>query len=472
MPAAPKVSVYLTNHNYGRFIKRAIESVLAQSLQDFELIIIDDGSTDDSCAIIESYIGHPKIIPIFQQNKGLAVTNNIALHKASGRYIMRLDADDWLDEHALELLAGALDRDPTLGLIFPDYYKVDEEGQVIELVRRHDFQEVTLMDQPAHGACTMIRRQCLLDLGGYDETLLCQDGYDLWIRFIEHYKVRNLNLPLFHYRQHGNNLTRNEQRILDTRARIIERHAKSKGAPPEAVAVIPVRGRLFDPTSPALEFLGGRRLIDWTIDAALGARHVRQVLVTTPDPAILDHLASRPDPRLTGVHREAKLAMPNTGFEAALLDALDTSGVCQTTPDAVVALQVESPFRTSDHIDTAVEVMVIFDTDTVIGVRPENDRLFRHSGGGLVLAHQTTQLRLEREELYREAGGLHVARLPYLRQHKSMVGGKVGHVILDQSAALYVRSDWDWQIARTIAAGHAAQAQAQPQRRASSGHSS
>ena len=84
MQRLPKVTVYIVNHNYGRFLPRAIESVLNQSLQDFELLIIDDGSTDDSQAIIERYVGHPKVFPIFQQNKGLTVTNNIAMRKARG----------------------------------------------------------------------------------------------------------------------------------------------------------------------------------------------------------------------------------------------------------------------------------------------------------------------------------------------------------------------------------------------------
>ena len=90
----PRVTVYITNYNYARYVRQAIESVLAQTDQDFELLVIDDGSTDDSRETISEYQGHPKIRIIFQENKGLNRTNNIALKAARGRYIMRLDADD------------------------------------------------------------------------------------------------------------------------------------------------------------------------------------------------------------------------------------------------------------------------------------------------------------------------------------------------------------------------------------------
>ena len=104
----PLLSVYITNYNYGNYITQAIESVLNQSFQSFELFIIDDGSTDNSKEIIESYAQHPKVKVIYQQNKGLNITNNIALRLANGKYIMRLDADDYLVVNALEKMIDAL----------------------------------------------------------------------------------------------------------------------------------------------------------------------------------------------------------------------------------------------------------------------------------------------------------------------------------------------------------------------------
>ena len=179
------ITVYITNHNYGRYIKKAIDSVLNQTFKELELIIVDDGSTDNSKEIINRYKDNKKITSIFQKNKGLNVSNNIALRIAKGKYIMRLDADDWLDTHALEILYKSIEKNKKIGLVFPDYYEVDVQGKIINLVRRHDFKKVTLRDQAAHGACTLIRKEFLEKIGGYNASFSCQDGYDLWIKFIE-----------------------------------------------------------------------------------------------------------------------------------------------------------------------------------------------------------------------------------------------------------------------------------------------
>src|SRR5690606_40322334 len=112
----PLVSVYITNYNYGKYIRQSIESLLNQSLQDFELFIIDDGSTDSSRKIIEEYAHHPQLSIIYQRNKGLNITNNIALRVSTGKYIMRLDADDFLEPDALEIMSSKLEANPELGL--------------------------------------------------------------------------------------------------------------------------------------------------------------------------------------------------------------------------------------------------------------------------------------------------------------------------------------------------------------------
>ena len=119
------LTVYITNYNYGKYIRKAIESVFQQSFQDVELLIIDDGSTDNSKEIIEQYADRSNVRVIYQQNKGLNITNNIALQLANGRYIMRLDADDYLVADALEKMVNILEADPEIGLVFPDYYLVD-----------------------------------------------------------------------------------------------------------------------------------------------------------------------------------------------------------------------------------------------------------------------------------------------------------------------------------------------------------
>jgi CMP-N-acetylneuraminic acid synthetase len=445
------VTVYITNHNYERYLRESIESVLRQKFSAFELIIIDDGSTDGSAAILDAYEGNPKIRIVRQENQGLTVSNNIALRLARGKYLIRLDADDYLDENALLVMANHLEQHAEVGLVFPDYYLVDSEGGLIRLERRHNFTDgVSLYDQPAHGACTMIRRDCLLALGGYNEDFSCQDGYDLWIRFIEEYKISNVNLPLFYYRQHPSNLTGNETRILETRARIKEQHLRDRPML-DVLCVMPVRGTAADPQSPIFKKIGDRALLDWSIDAAREAKSVKAIVVVTSDTLVIDHVSSR-YPDVSVIRRPAELGRLNTPLEATVSYALaEWSRDTQQSADALLMLYAEAPFRGARVIDMAVNAMRLFDTDSVVAVRQETDFFYRHDGSGLTPVQRDRVLRLEREGLFRETAGMHLVKRRFFEQHNKVVGGRLGHVAVDAVAALVVRSPFDLWIAEQVA---------------------
>ena len=283
-----KVTVYITNHNYGKFLNKSINSVLDQTFQNFELIIIDDGSTDNSKEIIAQYENHPKISVIFQKQKGLNISNNVAIRLARGEYIIRLDADDWLEKNALNILSKYLDKNKDRVLVFPDYYEVNDEGLIFKRIKRHNFNKVTLLDQPAHGACTMIRKKYLQEVGMYDENFSCQDGYDIWIRLTYKYKVGNINKPLFYYRKHGNNLTNNNSKILNTRLLITKKFIKKSFKKKfSTIAIIPVRGKEANANSVTLRKLKKKPLICWTIDNALKSKSLNHIVVTSPDKKLI-----------------------------------------------------------------------------------------------------------------------------------------------------------------------------------------
>ena len=96
---------------------------------------------------------------------------------------MRLDADDWLDVNAIEIMYSKLEKNKKIELLFADYYEVNQTGKILHTIRRHDFKSVKLFDQPAHGACTLFRTKTLILNGGYDENFTAQDGVDIWLRF-------------------------------------------------------------------------------------------------------------------------------------------------------------------------------------------------------------------------------------------------------------------------------------------------
>ena len=99
-----EISVYITNYNYGSFIEDSIKSILKQTFKNFEVIIVDDGSTDNSKLILSKYLKHKKIRIINQKNQGLIKSCNTAIKAANGRFVMRLDADDFLDHKAIQLM--------------------------------------------------------------------------------------------------------------------------------------------------------------------------------------------------------------------------------------------------------------------------------------------------------------------------------------------------------------------------------
>jgi N-acetylneuraminate synthase/N,N'-diacetyllegionaminate synthase len=446
----PKVSVYIVNHNYGRFLEHAVESVLSQSFGDFELLIFDNGSTDGSAEIISRYALHEKIAAFCQDNIGLSRTNNLAIRRARGQYVLRLDADDYLHHNALELLARTLDCRGDVGLVFPDYFLVDAEGKVLEVMQRHNFNQVTLLDQPAHGACTMIRRDCLVALNGYDESYHCQDGWDLWVRFIRRYGVANLNLPLFYYRKHGNSLSDNEQRILATRSQILERASAENGRKLQALAIIPIRGPSIDPRSVALKPLAGKKLLDWTIDAALAARRISRVVVTSPDADVAAHVGSVYGERLSFFNRDWELALPAKPLDATLTALFDELPAEWRTFDAVTLLYVESPFRGARYIDAAIDALDVFNANRVMGVRYLGRPLYCHQGEGMVPLNRSELLRQECHDVYRPAGDILVIRRGqfYRDTDQDM---KIGHIELDERAAHKINSEWTWEIAETHA---------------------
>jgi CMP-N-acetylneuraminic acid synthetase len=447
----PLVTVYLANHNYARFIEQAIESVLSQSMQDFELIIIDDGSTDESRSIIERYESHPKIRTIIQENKGLIKTANVGLRAARGKYIMRLDADDYLDPEALSVMSLALETNLTCGLVFADYYYVDSEGKVFGQERRHDFSaDVSLLDQPAHGACTLIRRELLIAVGGYTEDYLCQDGYDLWLRFTDKYPVQNINSPLFYYRRHGANLTNNHKLILETRAKIKRAHAERSHKPNvDVLGILTVRGSTIDPGSLALENLDGKALIDWTIDAALAADGLRALVVSTPNEQIFDYISARYGTSVLLHKRSSVLAREGVALHQTIEDMLSSAHI-DRRPDAFMLLSDETPFITALHIDEAVNTMRIFDVDCVIPIFPESDLFYCHNGSSLEsVGHSEEEqgMRLERNYIYRKLPGMTLTNANFYFGERRAVGGVIGHVTYDAHAAFAVRTAMDLEMA-------------------------
>ena len=444
----PLVSVYITNHNYGKYLNKAIKSVLNQTHQDYELIIIDDGSKDNSKNIIKRYINHKKVISVFQKNKGLTVSNNLALRLSRGKYIMRLDADDWLDTNAIHLMSNYLEKNPRIGLVFPDYYEVDKKGNILNLVRRHDFRKVKLLDKPAHGACTMIRKECLQKIGGYNERFDRQDGYYIWIKFIQRYEVTNINLPLFYYRKHDLSLTINEAKILKTRADIIKNNIFKNNFKKKALAIIPVRGYEINPYNNFLKKLRGKPLGCWLIDVLLNTKKISKILVTTPDKKIIKYLKKKYKNKILLCRRNLSLSRINVALDETINNSINYAKNKKIKFNYIFQLNYKTPFLKSNDLDSFVHIMELFKTDEVLGVKLETDRIYKHNGNSLLLLNESSNLKLERDEIYRGIAGLRLFRKNSLKKHNK---AKIkGHYVLDQKSSHVINTELDWKIAAVI----------------------
>tara|TARA_Y100000589_G_scaffold311272_1_gene330488 strand:- start:5945 stop:7297 length:1353 start_codon:yes stop_codon:yes gene_type:complete len=437
----PLVTVYITNYNYGNYIEKSIKSLLNQSFKNFEILIIDDGSTDNSRQIIEKYSTIDKIKIIYQKNKGLIVSNNIALRLAKGKYLMRLDADDYLDNNALKIMVDEMEKDNLLGLVYPNYFIVDENENVINYRIRIPTDENNVKDNPAHGACTLIRKKFLKSIGGYDERYNCQDGYFLWINFFSKFKVKNIETPLFYYRRHGNNLTNNSEKILTTRSKIISKYFDDNEIKAgEILAIIPIRGKKYEIDSFVLEKINANQtVLDIKIEEILKSKYISKIVVSTPDNSVIEHLKKKNYKNLDIHIRDPKLARMNSGLVETVNDLLLKYNLKNF--DAFLTFSVHYPFLKNLYIDNAIKSMYLFETDSVISVRKVDDTIFRATEDGIKPFVDVENFsKLEREDLYKYSGGMIATKISHFLKESNFFGGKNGHVIIDEASSKELNS--------------------------------
>lgn len=210
----PKVTLYITNHNYAKYLKKAIDSAVQQTYDDLEILIIDDGSEDGSRGIIEKYRGIENISIYYNEHQGLTRTANFAIKHATGDLIMRLDADDYLERNAVEVLVDYFSKHNNIAAVFPGYYVTDSNENIRQAInRKHQAYFLQPDDKEPHGACLLIRKSVFSEVGHYNEVNCCRDGYDFWLKMRHKYRILAIPEFLFYYRKHGKNLTSNHKTI-------------------------------------------------------------------------------------------------------------------------------------------------------------------------------------------------------------------------------------------------------------------
>ena len=198
-----QVSVIITCHNYARYLARSIRSAVNQSFdrKDYEIIVVNDGSTDETKKVMQSFEGLIKPLHL-KKNVGLAAARNEGIKKAIGRYVVNLDADDYMDDNLLMVESLFLNFNALWDAVSCDYYLVDENENHIG--------RISGKDKPI--ACgVMIRTDRLFEIGLYDEKFKMREEEDLRIRFEKKHNIHNIELPLYRYRKHEKNMTNNKK---------------------------------------------------------------------------------------------------------------------------------------------------------------------------------------------------------------------------------------------------------------------
>jgi len=212
----PRVSVVIPTYNRAAMVCEAIDSVLVQTYPDFEVIVVDDGSTDGTEQVLRERYGDDRVRYFYQENQGRAVARNRGVRMSKGEYLLFLDSDDWLLPHALEVQVGFLDRRPEVDVVYGDGYYCDAEGRRLQRIseeRPAIPEEGLLAVMILHNVVVaphsaMVRRRALGLLGDpwFDERLRGTEDADLWLRLAAAgARFASHGEPVCLYRLHGEN---------------------------------------------------------------------------------------------------------------------------------------------------------------------------------------------------------------------------------------------------------------------------
>ena len=213
----PALSVLMSVYNGAAYLQQAVDSILAQTFTDFEFIIINDGSTDET-AVLLSQFTDPRLRIVHQENIGLTRSLNRGIALATGRYIARMDADDvaWPGRFAAQ--AAFLDAHPEVVLLGTAYRHVDTARHrsidIFPPTTNADIRRALLTENPICHSSAMMRRAALTAVGGYNEAFYYVQDYELWSRLAASGQVANLAEVLQTRHYHPQNLSNNFQTEL------------------------------------------------------------------------------------------------------------------------------------------------------------------------------------------------------------------------------------------------------------------
>ncbi len=240
------VSLVIATFNHARFLGEALDSALAQTLEGVEVVVVDDGSTDDTPAVLASYAGRIQVIR--QPNRGLAAARNAGLAAARGTYVGFLDADDVLMPTKLAEQVALLEGAPTVGWTYCDaLIETIATGTEMRASERFGYGarmlDGWLFPELIHGnfipaIAPLVRRTVLDAAGGFDDRLTTLEDWDLWLRLSLIAEARYRPAVLVRYRVHPGGMSEDRSRMDRNRFRVLDKLCRTRPAAVEGLGAV------------------------------------------------------------------------------------------------------------------------------------------------------------------------------------------------------------------------------------------
>jgi len=232
----PKISVIIVTHNRAALLLRAIDSVLAQSFKDFELLIVDDDSSDNTEFLVKAYLIDERVKYFkIQKQKSIAAVRNFVWPYTHGKYIAVLDSDDiWIDKDKLQKQYDFLEKNVDVVLLGAAAVQINEKGveigRVAKPLKDEDIKKEFFVKNPFFHSSVMFRREAITPPFVYDDKISFGEDWDLWLRLGEKNKLANLADELIAYCVHNNNEAKKHslKAVLDV-FQVIKKHRKCYG---------------------------------------------------------------------------------------------------------------------------------------------------------------------------------------------------------------------------------------------------
>jgi glycosyl transferase family 2 len=247
MPSNPMVSVVMSVFNGERFLREAMDSILDQRFRDFEFIVVDDGSTDRSASILDSYSKRdPRVTVCHKENSGLIESLNRGCLLAQGKYIARMDADDISVGDRLMWQVDFMEKHPHVAVLGGAVEWIDAEGKSLGTLRHPvedgEIKSALLHDNVILHPTVIMQREAFVAAGGYRTAVVAAEDYDLWLRIAEHFQLANLEAIVLKYRIHPSQIsvTKRRQQTLSALAVQVSASLRRRGIPDPLDSVIEI----------------------------------------------------------------------------------------------------------------------------------------------------------------------------------------------------------------------------------------